>query len=46
MDKENRAPRANRAARRSALVLFLGAALSGFMFLEAALAPKADSWPR
>ena len=46
MDKENRAPRANRAARRSALVLFLGAALSGFMFLEAALAPKADPWPR
>ena len=46
MDKENRAPRANRASRRSALVLFLGAALSGFMFLEAALAPKADPWPR
>ena len=46
MDKENRAPRANRTARRSALVLFLGAALSGFMFLEAALAPKADPWPR
>ena len=46
MDKENRAPRANRAARRSALVLFLGAALSGFMFLVAALAPKAAPWPR
>jgi len=46
MDKENRAPKANRVARRSALVLFLGAALSGFMFLEAALAPKADPWPR
>ena len=46
MDKENRAPKANRVARRSALVLFLGAALSGCMFLEAALAPKADPWPR
>ena len=43
MDKKNRA---TRAARRSALILFLGVALSGFMFLEAALAPKADPWPR